>query len=317
MSKHSQGAHPRRTSILLCIVIVCSLIFLTLLIHPSGLHFHHFEKEVPVGKTEKGYLFSKTCTVCGNTKNKFYDAMVTFVDDDGKAQALLHWERIIDATGIEMTCALIPGKIGATTDFEDWAAYAGWDLLDRLGQKGIDYVHHTYSHTRLSTFSEEQMHEDFQKCIEAMEDHGIHSKILVYPFYDYNDTVVSVAQQYFDAAFAGQNKTIHDITANPYSLNRVKTNDAKLVKTITFSNGKTVDCLGVKSARALAGKMRAATKAGDWLVYVTHAYDSPSGKYYFDEQSEKSIIWFCRYVNLSGNVKIVNLTEGLAAANPI
>jgi len=315
MFKHLSPQFSRKHLIILGVSVFCVVVITILL--SGSLHFHKYGKEIPVGKAENGYLFTKTCSDCGTVKNKYYDAIVTFVDDDGKTQALLHWERILDATGIEMTCALIPGKIGNTTDYEDWASYAGWDLLDRAGAKGIDYVHHTYNHKRLTEMTEAQMHEDFQMCIETLENHGIYSNILVYPFYAYDDTVISVAEQYFDFAFAGQNIMISDITANPYSLNRVKTNDKALVKAITFENGQTVNCLGIKSARALLGKARAAAKNGDWLVYVTHAYDSPSGKYYFDTQSEKSIIWFCRYVQLMGNVKIVNLTDGLVAADPI
>lgn len=291
--------------------VICIVLFL------CGLHIHHYGEEIPVGKTNQGYLFIRTCDKCDNIKQKYYDSIVTFIDDDGKTQALLHWEKIIDATGIKMTSAIIPGKIGETTDYDSWYSYAGWDLLNRMQEKGIDFVHHTYNHKRLTSFTEEQLHDDFQKSIETLSAHGIDSDILVYPFYDYNETVISVASIYFDYAFAGNNETIKDISLEKYALTRIKTNDPTLVKTITFDENRTVDCLGINSIEKFKKEMKTAIKDGSWLVYVTHAYDSPSGAYYFDEESEQTIIEFCKYIQSLSNVKIVTATEGVIAAAPL
>jgi len=60
--------------------------------------------------------------------------------------------------------------------------------------------------------------------------------------------------------------------------------------------------------------MNKAIEAEGWLVYMVHAYDSPGGQYFFDEESEETIISFCQYVQTLENVKIVNLTEGIAAS---
>ena len=153
-----------------------------------------------------------------------------------------------------------------------------------------------------------------KKSVEILSKNGIDSDILVYPFYDYNETVISVASIYFDYAFAGNNETIKNLTDERYALTRIKTNDPKLVKSITFDEKKTVDCLGINSTNQFKKEMKRAIKDGSWLVYVTHAYDSPGGAYYFDEESEQTIIDFCKYVQSLGNVKIVTATEGVIAA---
>lgn len=302
------------------IIFISLLVFLaaiTVVFTLFVFHVHQYNEEVPVGKTDQGYLFLKTCDKCEKTKHCYYDSIVTFIDDDGKTQALLHWEKIIDATGIKMTSAIIPGKIGETTDYDTWHSYAGWDLLNRMKEKGVDFVHHTYNHKRLTSFTEEQLHDDFQKSVKILSANGIDSNILVYPFCDYNETVISVASLYFDYAFAGKNKTIKDISLDKYALARTNTNDPKLVKTVTFDENRTVDCLGINSVNKFKEQMKTAIEDGSWLVYLTHAYDSPGGTYYFDEESEQTIIDFCKYVQSLKNVKIVTATEGVIAAKPI
>lgn len=300
----------------LALVLAVVLVLVT-----SGILFatycHDYGDEVPFGKTDKGYLFVQTCSRCGRTQERYYTAMVTFIDDDAKTAALLHWERIIDATGIRMTSALIPSKIQPTTDYEDWASYAGWDLVERMGDKGVDYVHHTYNHQRLSTFAPEQLHEDFQLSLEILSAHGIHSDLLVYPFYNHNEVVRQVTAIYFDAAFGGEKDLHAELDTPNYAIRRTKITDPAVTKTITFPNGKTAECQGTKSSAKLSNELDQAVENGEWLVYVVHAYDSPAGKFYFDEQAEQDIIDFCFYAKELGNVKIVTATEGYRASQPI
>lgn len=285
--------------------------------NPPNPHQHDYGEESPVGKSHEGYVFSQTCATCGHVNQRTYAALVTFIDDDAKTEAILHWERIIDATGIEMTCALIPGKIGDTTDYDIWYSYAGWDLLDRMKEKGVDFIHHTYNHQRLSTFTEQQLHDDFRQSKEILSAHGIHSNLLVYPFYDHNDLVRQVTATYFDAAFGGPKDLSSDVAFSNYSIRRLKTTDPQALKTVTFPDGRVAECRDFKSSDTLKGELDQAVEAGDWLVYVTHAYNSPSGRYYFDETAEQSIIDFCQYAMKRDDVKIVSATNGYLAALPM
>lgn len=289
---------------------------LSLIEVPEEPHVHAFE-EIPLGKGENGYAFLKTCTGCGAQETVCYDALLTFVDDDGKTQAVLHWERIMDATGIRMTAALIGSQLGPETDYDTWWSYAGWDLLEQLQAKGMDFVNHTYNHKKLPTFTEAELHQDFQDAKNALEAYGIQSRILVYPFNKHNALVESVASEYFDAAFCGKDLVITGEVMHNYALTRVNINDPEKTKTITFEDGRTAVCEGVKSLEKLQADLQGALDCGGWLVCLSHAYDSPSGEYYFDEESEQTIIEFCRYTQGLGNVKIVTLTEGLAAAQPL
>ena len=280
-------------------------------------HVHNFSKERPEGKDASGYRFVQYCCGCSETKVLYYDALLTFIDDDAKTQAMLHWEKIIDATGIEMTAALIPGKIGNKTDYEDWASYAGWDLLEKMENKGVDFVHHTYNHTRLGTMTPQEIYDDFTLSKEILTQKDIYSDILVYPFYNYDDDAVAMAEKFFEAGFVGGDQTVADVTQTPLLLNRVKIEDPEKTKEITFEGTKTVTCHGIKGKEKLSEELQAAIEEGSWLVYVVHAYDSPAGKYYFDQESEQTIIDFCKHAQALGNVKIISATEGFEAAQPV
>lgn len=269
--------------------------------------------ETPLGKNEKGYAFLKVCRECGDAQIVYYDALLTFVDDDAKTQAMLHWEKIIDATGITMTAAVIPGKVGETTVYDCWFSYSGWDLLEKMRDKGVDFVNHTYNHYNLTTLTEEQIRLEMTMAKDSLREHGIESNILVYPFNKYNDLVTSVADDYFTAAFTCENQIITDINTKKHALYRMHLNDKSVSKEVLFEDGTVVFCNDVKPLKKLQSELQCAVQSKGWLVYMAHAYNSPAGQYFFDEGSEQIIIDYCRYAQSMGNVKIVNLTQGYAA----
>lgn len=303
----------KKTRVMIGILVVLGI----LLALPMVLHTHSYGEEVPVGKTENGYTFVKVCDKCGKETHVYYDALLTFVDDDAKMQAMVHWEKIIDATGIEMTAAIIPSRITETTDYDCWWAYSGWDLLSRVHEKGVDFVNHTYSHQNLTKLTEEEVREDLQKSVDALKELGVESRILVYPNNAYNATVAAVASEFFDVAFGCKNVLITDTSTKRYEMSRFNINDKNVSRVIEFDAERIVECYGIKPVESLQQDLEKAVDGKGWLVYMVHAYDSPAGQYYFDEESEQTIIDFCTYVQTLGNVKIVSLTNGLAASTKV
>lgn len=296
--------------VLIAIVLLLSSIFV------FG-HIHTYCEELPAGKNSRGYAFLKVCDKCGKEKIKYYDSLLTFVDDDGKTEAMLHWERIIDETGIKMSAAVIPSKIKETTDYDTWYSYAGWDLLEKMRNKGVELVNHTYSHKNLTRLTVDEIHQDLQKARSILKKHNIENNVLVYPNNAHNDLVESVVDDYFDAAFAIGKGSIKKTFTTNYSLPRVNINDSNYKKEIEFKQQGTVKCNGVKSVKKLSGELKKAVKNKGWLVYMTHAYNSPGGKFYFNEDSEQTVIDFCKYAKKLKNVKIVTLTEGVKASTDI
>ncbi len=286
---------------------------------------HRYGEEEAVCKDSKGYKFEKSCLYCDKTEYVYYDAVITFVDDDAKVDALNHWERIMDETGIKMTSAVIAGKVKDTTKYNGYAAYAGWDMINHMKEKGMDFVHHTYNHKNLTTLTEAQLHDDFKKCKEVLSANGIESDLLVYPNNAFNDTVLSVVPQYFSGAVTCKGKLNTKPLDNDYTIYRVNLNDNSNVKNIIFgstwvedketSKTTTVACQGIRTVDNMKQYANNAVKNKAWLVFMSHAYYSPSGKYYFDEYCEDTIIEFCNDVNAMGNVKFVTLTEGYKLMN--
>ena len=271
---------------------------------------HKYGKEMPVCNNNDGYKFEKTCSLCGAVKSVYYDAMISFVDDDGKVDALKYWERIMDATGINVTSAIIPSRIPEITDYEGYWSYAGWDYINQLKAKGMDFVNHTYNHINLTKLTREEIIEDFKTSKEVLSSKGVNSEILVYPNTAYNDTVLSVVPDYFKSAVACGGVVNKPDFNNIYKLNRVDLNSSKVVKEIDFGD-KTVKCNGIHSLEKLKSYSDKTLSQKGWLMFMTHAYNSPAGKTYFDSESEQIIIDFCKYVLKSKNIKFATLTEGV------
>ena len=275
---------------------------------------HSFLSEVPICNNDGKYKFETKCKNCGIVKTNYYDAIISFVDDDAKADALYNWERIMDATGIRITSAVIASKVTETTKYEGYYSYAGWDDILRLKEKGMDFVNHTYNHKNLTKFSKEELINDFELSKKILSEHGIDSDILVFPFNAYNDTVLKVASKYFKKTVACKgliNKTPFD---SIYTLKRVEINGPKITKDIDF-HGSIVTCRGIRPIDELKDYATKASQSKGWLIFMSHAYDSPGGKTYFDAESEKTIIDFCNYINKNENIRIITLTEGVEITN--
>jgi len=213
---------------------VCAILAVAISLYAHR-HIHSYGEEVPIGKGANGYTFVKTCTECGEETLVHYDAMLTFVDDDAKMQAMLHWERIIDETGITMTAAVIPGNVQETTNYDQWWAYAGRDLIGRLQEKGMDLVNHTYSHTNLKKLTVEEIHKDLQQAKSGLKELGVESNILVYPNNAYNEGSISVVDDYFDVAFACRNEINTGTISKNYELRRMNINDENIKKSLNLT----------------------------------------------------------------------------------
>ena len=268
-------------------------------------HIHEVRKEEMVGFRDGQYVFRGQCSVCGAEVVKGYDAVVTFVDDDAKTDALLHWEKIIDSTGVRMNSALITGKPKEKTPSNPYS-FAGWDLINRLKEKGVEFVCHTNGHIKLTEKTSEEIHADLKLAKSIMQEHGLNDEILVYPFLAYNDRTISIVSQYFSMGVGGL-RWMNEPETDPYRISRISINDITIQKKHEFNN-QAIMSYTIKSQEKLRQPLTEAIETHSWLVYKSHAYNSVRN-YWFDEEDEQTIIELIKYIQSLPNVKIITLSE--------
>lgn len=306
--EYEKGRMMKKQVLLIGICVIAVVVLVVAMLNSRC--SHTFGEEVPIGKEGQEYAFERKCSECGKQTVSYYDAVLTFVDDDAKADALMHWEDIVDATGITMTSAVIGSKVQDKAEYEGYWSYADWETIHRLQNKGIDFVNHTYYHKNLSKFTEEQLREDFTMSQAVLSNHGVNADILVYPNNAYNDLVLEIVPQYFRAAVACGGEYNKAPLKNRYTIHRVNFNTSAIQKEVDFGN-ETVTCDGTLPLKRLKFHLEKAVDSKAWLIFMTHASDSPGGRMYFDEDAEQTLIEFCRYVQGLENVKIINLTQGV------
>lgn len=268
---------------------------------------HYSEEETLLGYQNEKYLFISECAVCKEKHLKEYDALVTFVDDDGKAEALAHWENIVDATNIRMDSALITSRVKTKASAtHSYADFTDWETVERLKEKGIEFVCHTDGHINITEYSEDELRQDFSRSKMILQQHGLRDDILVYPFLAYNNDSLAVVREYFSMGVGGI-KTTNNPGTDPLRICRLTINDSKNRQQHVL-NGKTFDSYTIRKVDDMMKDVRTAIERHDWVIFKSHAYNSTVG-YWFDEKDEETIISFCRSIQSLDNVKIITLSE--------
>ena len=291
------------------VLCVC---FLLVFLKGSGSaseHTHLFGEEIPVVYNGSYYVFKAVCGICGQEEYRYYDAAVTFIDDDGRADAMEHWERIVDQTGIRMTAALITGRITEKTRNKDYYCYTGWDTVERLKEKGVEFVSHTHNHQNMTEMSAEELEKDFADSQAALRAHGCRDDLLVFPFNACSEEALSVVRRYFSAG-VGCGGRINKSPGDLYILNRIDLCDTKVMARHDFY-GTSVRCYTIKTAELLQKHVKDALSVNGWLIFMCHAHNSPKGRFWFDENDEQTVVAFCRGVQDMGNVSFITLGEGV------
>lgn len=119
---------------------------------------------------------------------------IVFKDDDGMAPVLTRLKDLSVEKNVPWTIGLIRDSdvlstrenINATLDLQN---NLGWEIAA-----------HTYHHERLSTYTEAQLIDDFEKNLQQLRSEGFDVNNLIYPFGDHNDLVQKVASKYFRSA---------------------------------------------------------------------------------------------------------------------
>lgn len=124
--------------------------------------------------------------------------------DDGYVDNYTNMFPLIKKYNAKVTIFLV-------TDLIDTDGYMTSDMIREMASSGlVSFQCHTVSHLDLRYLSVDQLHEQFSKSNEIIEGlTGRKVKALAYPGGGFNETVLSVAGQYFNFAYT---------TKSPYSV---------------------------------------------------------------------------------------------------
>lgn len=169
-------------------------------------------------------------------------------DDDTEAAALQWVEKIVDATGIPYTCALIKSNI------------SDWSEIRRLKNKGITFLPHGI--TALTEMTEEEMETHFKDMQDVFEQHGLDADFYVYPQGKHNAETLPIVKKYFKGAFNAEVNLVTNYTHNPIFVN-IPPIDRFNITRISIEDA-TVEMMKAAVDKALTN--------GGWCIFMTHAY---------------------------------------------
>lgn len=217
--------------------------------------------------------------------------IVTFIDDDGAYDALQNWETIGDATGITNTFALVTGS-----------KYLDWDLVERMQNKGYEFICHTHNHIPLNSTSEEDIVADFKQSQALLKAHGCNTSYLVYPNNACSAEKMEIVKKYFRGALWGGDEKVSLINVppiNPYGLTRYSVVTADRITKVI--NGQEVEVAALRPLDDFKRLIDEAVENGGWLIFMSHFYTYNSGGgYHFDEDVRNHIIEVCKYATKKG-----------------
>lgn len=191
--------------------------------------------------------------------------MFCVVDDDCRSEAYTILKPMLETRGLKGTFACITGQIGSTGRLTE-------QQMLEMHEAGHEFISHGHTHTRLSTLSEQELHDEFMATKNTLKELGMPTQYLAYPNGDFNKTVVNVAEQYFDAAM------VTDTWANRPPLK-------------TYALGRIgVGAWGSNSWEVIKNRIDTTIKYNGLGILMTHVGDNTAAQNQLIEQALDYII---------------------------
>lgn len=214
--------------------------------------------------------------------NRVKQALVTFVDDDGRAEILTLLKPIAIAKNIPMC-----GGLPCNSPVFSTQAYIN-DLVELQNTYGWEFMYHGYTHVDLTTLTEAELRTNFDDSIKFFNEKGLTCKHNMYPFSAYNALVKRITEEYFISGLLTSGG-INSYPLNTYELPRVE---------ICAEEGEDLYTLA-----QLEAMVDTAVTNKSWLIFKTHSE-------FLSEADLTKIAALVDYVK-AANVPIVTLSKGL------
>ena len=233
-------------------------------------------------------------------KQSLVPPMVTFIDDDCRAEQLVNWEELGDLTGVKSCFACVTGSVGNPDR-------ATWEDIERMTNKGFEFYSHTHGHIRLDQTDDETLKTDFEASIEALKDHGCNSDVLVIPYGNTSASSLAVVKKYFKNAiktgYSIQNRPI-----NAYGVDRYSVLSKETVNTeIDGTSYELYKLLTLDEFKAIIDEV---IRTNSWVIFMSHFRNSYDDGYSYTEEMKNTMIEVMKYIASKG-VEVVTFSEGV------
>lgn len=229
--------------------------------------------------------------------------MLTFIDDDASPEAFGNWEKIGDAAGITNTFAVVTNR--QTTNP---AQGTRWDIIERMLNKGYEFISHTHTHKDIVDTDEETIIEEFNATISALKEHGCNPKYLVYPNNKITTAKKALVKNYFSAGIYGGDE-VNVPPISPYAIKRHTIVTSEKIDKVLW--GETRSVWKPKTFEQLKAIIDESVVKGGWVIFMTHLFTNSYG-YYCDEELRQLLVDVCKYAASVG-VKIATFGEAFEA----
>lgn len=228
-------------------------------------------------------------------------AVLTFIDDDGYAEAGEAWESIYNEIGIAPTMALVTKNIVSTS-----TDYLKKEKMDSLRTLGFDFISHTHTHRDLSELTAEELSYEFTNSYKVLKENNCTPMHIVYPGNHYGNTTLSVIKDYFKSG-CEIGKRINNRPLANYEMKRYNIANSNLLEQQVV---KGIPCQKycVQSHEYLRSIVDSALNQKGWAIIMCHFRNLTSDKYSWNESYKDAVKYLCQYAKSKG-VKIMTYSK--------
>lgn len=150
-------------------------------------------------------LFLSSCSLNNNS-----NATIIFTFDDATLDQFEVAYPILNNYNYPATLFVITSLVNSSFEYYPLMS---WNQIKILSDNSWDIQSHSYSHPFLTSLNESDLIFELSQSKNDLESQGYNSTILAFPYGDFNDSVLSLANNYYDYArpsIQGYNKNISD-----------------------------------------------------------------------------------------------------------
>src|SRR5690625_3153662 len=140
------------------------------------------------------------------------------IDDDTRKELYTKFYPYLQQKGIVISAAVITSRVDVDP------AHITTEQLKVMNESGlVKFCNHTHEHVHLANLTEEEVHYQIREAQRFLEDNGIFTKHLVYPFGSLNEMVKQVAALYVDSATQSNDtyNQVNDQLLDTYKMGRI------------------------------------------------------------------------------------------------